>query len=634
MTIQRQMLLLIAGPVLLIYIAILGAASVNLYSHSKRTAEESMGRIAASFAAGFEGRLVEVSRIADTTARFLESAPEVPESSLYAQLERNVQQTPLVFGSCLAFEPGVRRPRDVLFAPYVCRDGDGMRHMDIDRSVYDWYSDPSITWFARPKQAGRSVWSEPYFDVGAGNILMSTYSAPFAPNGAFAGVCTIDIDLPRLRETVGRQIDAAADFVILTRDGRFVYDRDSSRIMTKTIFDVATESGRPALANLARRMLAGGSGSAVIDAWDSQEPQWVFFAQIPSADWVFACRVPERIVLSDVRRRMLWAGAALGATLLLMIASVAMLSRSISRPIVRLRDTVAEVGRGNLEARSDEHAPAEEVRALASAFNRMTGDLRAHVQRLAAEMSARKRIERDLDIAREIQQGLLPRSKPTIPGYEVAASSRPADKTGGDYYDWVLQPDGGLFFSIADVSGHGVGPALVTAVCRAYARASLATAHDLDKLLGSLNDLLFADLPELRFVTYAGAVLDPREHNLRILSAGHGPTFHYRPAARQLDELGSDGMPLGLQPDQSFGSPTLLSLDPGGFVLMLTDGVFECLGPDAKRYGLPRLRQTILENAHLDAQAFVDRLVESVAAFAQGAPQEDDITIVLLRRVT
>src|SRR4029453_8688121 len=101
------------------------------------------------------------------------------------------------------------------------------------------------------------VWSDPYFDEGAGNILMATYSAPFDLRGAFGGVSTVDIDLPRLHKTVGAEFENDLDFVILTGDGRFVYDPDPSRIMSKSIFDLAAESHRPELAALGRGMLAG-----------------------------------------------------------------------------------------------------------------------------------------------------------------------------------------------------------------------------------------------------------------------------------------------------------------------------------------------------------------------------------------
>ena len=179
MTLRRQMILWIAGPALVIYIFILGLTAVGQYRQSKREVEQAMTRLATSYSARLDGYLREVARIAETAAHVVQSGVELSDAQLYTLLENNVEQTPLVYGSCLAFEPGTRRTGDELFAPYVYRGPNGLQQMNIDRSVYDWYRDPQFTWYQQPKQLDRGVWSEPYLDKGAGNILMSTYSAPF-----------------------------------------------------------------------------------------------------------------------------------------------------------------------------------------------------------------------------------------------------------------------------------------------------------------------------------------------------------------------------------------------------------------------------------------------------------------------
>lgn len=632
MSMQRQMMLLIGGPVLLIYVLILGIGGSHLLSNATKSAEVATRRIAASYAAAFDARLVEVARIAETTARFVEAAPSISDEALYKQLSANVLQTPLVYGSALAFEPGVRRPADELFAPYVCRDADGLREMNIGREIYDWYSDPDITWFSLPKQRDQSLWSEPYFDDGAGNILMSTYSAVIRGQAGFTGVCTIDIDLAHLKETVGRGIDANIDFVVLTRSGKFVFDPDPSRIMRQTIFEVAAEQNRPELAALAQQMIAGGAGAVTLEGWDTDQAQLVCYETIPSADWVFVCRVPLHTVLAEVRTNTTWAAVALGATLLLMLGSLAFVSRTITRPIAQMRKKVGEVGKGDLGVTLDESASTDEIRDLAASFNRMTTELRAHVDRLSVEISARTRIERDLDVAREIQQGLLPSTRPDAAGYEIAGYSQPADKTGGDYYDWLPMSDGRLFLSLADVTGHGVGPALVTAVCRAYVHASLATGQNLTELISRLNDLLVADLPASRFVTFVGAVLDRRTHSALVLSAGHGPTYHYIASERRLVELRADGLPLGVEPGIEFPEPTRLELAPGDLLILLTDGLFESPNDQGERFGLDRLRTAIRDAADLDADEIIRHLTGASLAFSGGVPPEDDVTLVVVKR--
>lgn len=632
MPLRRQMILLIAVPTLVIYVLIVGITTWYAYRESQASVQRSMTQLAASYAARFDGQLREAAQIAETTSGFMETVGLLPEEKIYEQLERDVRQSPLVYGACMAFEPGTMKPAGVLFAPYVCRGENGLRRVNIDQSVYDWYRDPTYTWYSRPKALGRGVWSSPYFDEGAGNILMATYSAPFRFNQGFGGVSTVDIDLPQLNKNVAGRFEQDLDFVILTHDGQFVYDPDPSRILAKTIFDVASEKNQPALAALGRRMLEGTSGVASIDGWDSRERQWVFFSPIRSARWVFACRFPESRVLADVRRRAIWSAVALGVTLLLTITCIVVVSRLIAAPIVTLKDKVVQVGKGDLDVQIDETSRTDEIRQLARSFNHMTAELRSHVQRLADEEAARARIERDLDIAREIQHGLLPVTKPKVLGYEIAGWSQPADKTGGDYYDWQALPDGRMLVTLADVSGHGVGPALVTAVCRAYVRASFATGHDFVWLMNQLNELLVADLPGDRFVTLAAALLDPATGCVELISAGHGPILHFVAAERKLVEYGANDVPLGIMSPVRYGPAVRLELKPGDLLLFVTDGFYEWARPDEQRFGLQRLRRAVLAGAELPLDEMIACIYADVRNFAEGTAQEDDVTAVVIRR--
>jgi sigma-B regulation protein RsbU (phosphoserine phosphatase) len=626
------MILLILVPTLLIYVAILGLTMYLTYREARGAAQGAMMQLASSYASRFDGHLREAARIAQTTAGFAGSVGRLGEEEIYRQLERDVVQLPLVYGACMAFEPGTIKPPDELFAPYVCRDGEGLRRINIDRSVYDWYRDPSYTWFTRPKALGRGVWSEPYFDEGAGNILMATYSAPFQLEGRFGGVCTVDIDLPRLHKTVGGEFDQNLDFVILDAQGRFVYNPDSSRILKKTIFQEAQESNHADLARLGQRILEGKSGAESIEGWDSSQRQFVFFAPIPSAGWAFAARYPESRILADVRRRTIWSAAALGVTLALIAGCIVAVARRVSAPIMELKDKVLEVGRGNLDTRIDESGSIDEIRTLSRSFNRMTAELRAQVERLAAEQAARARIEHDLDIAREIQQSLLPVAKPNLDGYEFAGWSKPADKTGGDYYDWQSLPDGRTLVSLADVSGHGVGPALVTAVCRAYVRASFVMGREFAGMMESLNDLLMADLPDGRFVTYVATLLDPRSHSAELVSAGHGPTFHYVAAERKLVEYDANDVPLAVMSDVNYRPAVRIQLQPGDALLFITDGFFEWARADEQRFGLARLRESVLEVVQSPIDQVIPGLYRKVEQFAGSVPQEDDVTAVIVRR--
>jgi len=149
-------------------------------------------------------------------------------------------------------------------------------------------------------------------------------------------------------------------------------------------------------------------------------------------------------------------------------------------------------------------------------------------QMLLDEFAHKQRLERDLALARDIQQRLLPKSDPKVPGYAIAGWSKPADATGGDCYDYVPLEDGRLGIFLADATGHGIGPALIVSECRALIRALGTSVDDPAAILRRANILLNADLDSGRFVTTFFGVLEPSGHTLPYLSAGQGPVLHYQ----------------------------------------------------------------------------------------------------------
>ncbi|MGH9778575.1 MAG: PP2C family protein-serine/threonine phosphatase [Candidatus Acidiferrales bacterium] len=260
--------------------------------------------------------------------------------------------------------------------------------------------------------------------------------------------------------------------------------------------------------------------------------------------------------------------------------------------------------------------------------------VRAHVLAALREAEARRQVDQmkhDLHLARTIQEGLLPKTLPELPGYDIAGWSQPADETGGDYYDWQSLPDGRLAISLADVTGHGIASALVTAACRAYSRASFPSGGELGSVMTRINALLAEDLPANRFVTFVVALLDPRTNRMELLSAGHGPILVYKASENRLYEFPAQGIPFGITSTFEYGSALALELSPRDFVMMLTDGFFEWAGPDDEQFGLERLNQAVHAAKDLSAQQLIATLYAEVEKFARGTKQQDDLTAVVVK---
>jgi len=631
-SIRGKMILCIGLPTLLVYVVALGITLAYLRQRSEIEVRDSGTKLSASFASRFDGALREAAAVAETTARTLAILSLPDKEQLFQQLHGNIVGSPFIYGACLAFEPGTYPAPPRLFAPYVCRDGESFKRLIIDETVYDWLTDSQYTWYREPKQRRAGVWSDPYFDEGAGNTLMTTYSAPIIRDDSFVGVATVDIDLTKLRETVGTEIVGDIDYVILTAAGHFVYSADTAQIMRDTIHQIAERSASRDLASAITRILSNRAGSVTISGWDSPRREWLFYAPIRSAGWTFVARVPEERVLAGVRSRTAIGAIGLGATLALILVCIAVVAGRISRPLRRLSSKVTEIADGNLHVRAEESRSQDEVAQLARNFNLMTERLQSHIKRLAEEEAARGRIERDLAIARDIQQSLLPNVVPTLPGFDLAAWSLPADETGGDYYDWQVLPNGNVAISLADVTGHGVGPALVTAVCRAYARASFPSETDIGVALDRINDLLVEDLSNGRFVTFVVALLEVASRRVQLLSAGHGPLFLYRAAERRVHEFNADQIPFGIAAQAGYGPASSFVLEPGDLLVLMTDGFFEWANAAGEMYGTERLAEQIRAASGQSSADLIQTLYRSVKEFAGGTKQQDDVTAVILKR--
>jgi len=265
----------------------------------------------------------------------------------------------------------------------------------------------------------------------------------------------------------------------------------------------------------------------------------------------------------------------------------------------------------------------------------VAGRIRTHVAAALREAELNSKLEQvnhDLDIARSIQQDLLPAESPKLEDFEVAGWNEPANQTGGDYFDWQSLPDGRLAISLGDATGHGIGPALVSALCRAYARASLAVDKEHHQVLDRLNRLLADDLSANRFVTFALVFLDPVRSEVEVLSAGHGPILWYKHATHEVENLEAQGIPLGMIAGVNYEQAPVRKLAPNDMIVLVTDGFYEWENASGQEFGLHRLESVILQSNNCSAEELISRLRASVEDFCGGTEQKDDLTAVVLKR--
>ncbi|NOT02702.1 MAG: SpoIIE family protein phosphatase [Phycisphaerales bacterium] len=288
---------------------------------------------------------------------------------------------------------------------------------------------------------------------------------------------------------------------------------------------------------------------------------------------------------------------------------------------------------GVLQALNKQDGPFDACDEARASDLAMLAGVAIQRQMLLDEYAEKQQLERDLSLARDIQQRLLPRGNPSVRGYDIAGYNKPADATGGDCYDYVSVQTHSTGFLLADVTGHGVGPALIAAECRALVRAFSLKSSDPAEVLRETNRVLCDDLDSGRFVTAFFGILDPDAHIVRFLSAGHGPILHYRRLRGRCDELPATTYPLGIVPELDSCESQVVPLARGDMLVLTTDGLFEWHDPDGDQYGLERLNASIHDCRDMPADALIHELHRRVVAFGRGTPQADDITAIIVKRV-
>ncbi|MFV0478727.1 MAG: PP2C family protein-serine/threonine phosphatase [Parahaliea sp.] len=238
----------------------------------------------------------------------------------------------------------------------------------------------------------------------------------------------------------------------------------------------------------------------------------------------------------------------------------------------------------------------------------------------------------DIAAARDIQMSILPPHMPLVQGYDMYGCLRPAEDTGGDMFDLVALEQG-VFILLGDATGHGFGPALCATQMQAMFRVAFRVGADLDEAYIHVNNQLDEDLPDDRFVTAFAGFLDPLSHRIRYFSAGQGPILHYQAATTTCQWYGPTIFPLGTMTVDCAGPARELVLAPGDILAVLSDGVYEYEG-SGEIFGRERVAALFRRWSGGPMADLSDYLLAQLTQFGGNADQQDDLTIVLVRRVS
>ena len=597
-----------------------------------RNVEENVIHLAAGKAMKIEKLLESSEKIPHMLAGFLEvselSLPQIREI-----LTATVAENDEIYGSCIAYEPFRFDPDSLYFAPYVWRTVSGTDFKFLNGPAIDYFSQD---WYRTPVERLKAGWSEPYFDQGGGDTLMCTYSVPFCnktDNAVAEGVVTIDISLEWLRTYVSaiRVYDQGYAFMISSQGNVITHPVDDLKA-EKNIFDVARERGYDDLLTVAAGMIRGGSDFIPYDSPSIPGRAWLYYTSLESTSWSLAIVVPEDAFMADLKilNRDLLIIGLLGLILLFVI--VILISGKITRPLSRLAKATLQIGEGNFDVPLPSVDSSDEIGQLNDAIGKMQAALKAYIRDLRETTAAKQKIESELQIARDIQQGIIPKIFPPFPdrdSIDLYAVLRPARDVGGDLYDFFFVDHDNLCFTVGDVSGKGVPASLFMVITRTLLRARMDTGKDPAKVMEVMNNELCLDNDNAMFVTLFLGMLNVSTGLLTYCNAGHNyPMIRKENAPVELLHE-THGPPLGAMAGTKY-STSQRQMAGREMLLLYTDGVSEAINASEEQYSEKRIIRLLTDYKGTDPATFTNELLADLGAYVGQADQFDDITLLVL----
>ena len=545
---------------------------------------------------------------------------------MYALTQQILRSNPYVVGSAIAFEPGYYPEKGVLFSPYSYRSEKGIRSKQLGTEDYEYHY---MDWYLIPKLLGTPYWSEPYFDEGGADMVMTTYSLPlYDSSGKMYAVFTADISLEWFADKVKeiKPYPNSRNYMI-GRGGIFLVNDRKEAILNESFFARPLENGDEELMRTGHQMINGKKG---MTSFNREGVSFnIFYAPVQATGWSVSVVCLHDDVFAGVdslRNRVL---TILMFGLLFLTGFCYFTVRRLTNPLARFAGSANEIAKGNFHAELPVIKSKDEMKTLHDSFGTMQQSLVDYIDELKKTTASKERIESELRIARSIQMSMVPKIFPPFPEREdvdLYAKLIPAKEVGGDLYDFFIE-DNKLYFIVGDVSGKGVPASLVMAVtCRLF-RTIAEHLHTPAEIVKALNDTLAENNESNMFCTAFLGVLDLKTGNMQYCNAGHNAPVMLASSGEVKFMEVKPNLPLGLFGDFPYeGQECDITKETSLF--LYTDGVTEAENTTKVLYSDERLLDLLDKQRKNMPQMIVDMVLDDVNKHVNGAEQSDDITIM------
>jgi sigma-B regulation protein RsbU (phosphoserine phosphatase) len=547
-----------------------------------------------------------------------------------------VRENDEIFASAIAFEPGEYKKNIKRYAPFFFKEDSLISFQNLDSGEYNYFLQD---WYQIPKELNRAYWSEPYYDEGGGDILMSTYSVPFhrKDSDKLRGIITIDISLEWLQKIFQQlKIYESGYGFLLSQSGRYIVHPNEDLVMNASIFDIAESRNDSLLREAGRKMLRGEQSIVEISSPGTKEKFWLYYAPLLSNGYTMGIVIPQKEFYADLyqlNKTVFFSGIA---GLIFLFAVISVISKKITLPLRNLSEATKVIGQGDFSVKLPQLTTGDEIGILSRSFEKMQITLKEYIENLKSATAEKERIQGELRIAHDIQMSIIPKTFPPFPNrndVDIFGVLEPAKAVGGDLYDFFLLDDDHLCAAIGDVSGKGVPASLFMAVTRTLLRAKANKTMQLsiDEIITGMNIDLCSENEASMFVTFFLTIINLKTGEMKYCNAGHNFPYILH-ADGKLTELNqTHGLPLGVM-DLSPYSFDKIQLEKGARLFLFTDGINEAENMEKELFDDRRLRQTLGSmGKEPSPRVIIETMRSRVKKFTGEAEQSDDLTMLSIK---
>ena len=589
---------------------------------------------------------------------------------MYGIVRRLLELNPYIVGSTVAFEPYYYKEKGEQFSPYAYRGiGGTIYTKQLGTADYEYHY---MDWYLIPKLLKKNYWSEPYYDHGGGEQMMTTFSHPlYDKKGNLYAIITADISLEWVTELLRKsdiefnqkaleldvdnedEIQAEMEndstffynhayTYIIGKGGTYIAHPMRDRILTDTYFMYSMNSTDSIDNLIGYEMIDGKKGMQTI--YRDGTKFVISYSPIARTGWSMATVIPYKLITNrSAKYATIIMGVMLLGLLVLFIVCRSILKRA-TRPLALFARSADNIAKGNFNATLPLIRTRDEMKHLHDSFAMMQASLIKQIEELKTVNEQKGRIEGELKVASDIQMSMLPKIYPPYPhrkDIDIYGSLTPAKAVGGDLYDFYIR-DEKLFFVIGDVSGKGVPASLVMAVSRTLFRIVSSHVDEPREIMEQMNEALADQNDSNMFVTLFIGSLDLRNGHLQYCNGGHDAPLlvNLNEKKHQLLDCKSN-LPVGVMPGFDFESQET-DIDTDTLIFLYTDGLTEAENIQHQLFTEARIfevAQQLLtdgtasaDGEPVSAQSVVERMARAVHQFVGDAEQSDDLTMLAIKR--